>query len=534
VQLRVLTRLGIVLTVALLWGAFFVTPAASAAFPSRNGKIAYARGSTDPDSGDVYSDIWSMNPDGSVKTNLTPDTFQSVEDQPAWSPDGATIAAYRRATGSFGTGTGIFRMDQDGGAPAQILDASDDDQPVWSPDGSRIAFRSVGTSTDIAVMNADGTARVNLTSDTAIDRNPSWSPDGSKIAFERNSEIYVITPDGTGLTNLTNNSAVDGDPDWSPDGSKIAFSSTRGNSDIYVMNADGSGQTNVTHNTTTLLHTQPAWSPDGTKIAFTRGNGGTFRILVMNADGTDQTVLTPETPNAIRNVSPAWQPLAAADFSRYPRPGSATPLQVPLVTSYEACTAPNSQHVTPLSIPACNPPIQESTIATSSSIGKGWGITLFQAQLGNPGTAADEADIRIVGIATDVSYCRETTPTGKCGGGPINDYDAKLLLRATIRITDRLSGAGDLPGTVSDASLDVPLNCTRTANQTLGSRCEVDTTADTLIPNYVREGKSTIISAVEVTVNDEGLDLQGYGDSCPPQCGSGDETTYLRQGLFLP
>ena len=83
--------------------------------------------------------------------------------------------------------------------------------------------------------------------------HPSWSPEGADIAFtstrDGNSEVYVMNADGSAPINLTKHPESDFFPTWSPDGKKLAFVSERdGNREIYVMNADGSNQTRLTEN----------------------------------------------------------------------------------------------------------------------------------------------------------------------------------------------------------------------------------------------------------------------------------------------
>src|SRR2546422_5263788 len=65
-----------------------------------------------------------------------------------------------------------------------------DGDPVWSPDGTRIAFesgREDGTS-DVYLMNADGSNRVQLTRGSTGNLLPAWSPDGAR-SEEHTSEL---------------------------------------------------------------------------------------------------------------------------------------------------------------------------------------------------------------------------------------------------------------------------------------------------------------------------------------------------------
>ena len=141
----------------------------------------------------------------------------------------------------------------------------------WSTDGQKIAFAawSDGTS-DVFVMNPDGSGQERLTSDPSWESGPAWSPAGQKIAFARgfggNAAIYAMNADGSEQRKLTSE-ASGGELAWSPLGNKIAFVSRRdGNAEIYRMNADGSGLRRLTRNT--VRDRNPVWSPDGRRIAF--------------------------------------------------------------------------------------------------------------------------------------------------------------------------------------------------------------------------------------------------------------------------
>jgi Tol biopolymer transport system component len=258
--------------------------------------------------------IWVMNADGSGLSQVSPTEPSPDDFDPSWSPDGSKVAYSRLPLDGPAFGYDIFVMNADGSARTNLTNhPADDREPAWSADGSKIAFRSSRDGhAGIYVMNADGSAVSRLTN--AGDQQPSWSPDGTKLAFESdrdgNGEIYVMNADGSGQTRLTHSVGWDVEPDWSPDGSKIAFASARdGNGDpalyvaeIYVMNADGSAPTRLTNSTGEDSY--PSWSPDGTKIAFWSANGGPYGISVMNADGSNQTVI----PILGNSFSPDWAP----------------------------------------------------------------------------------------------------------------------------------------------------------------------------------------------------------------------------------
>jgi Tol biopolymer transport system component len=98
---------------------------------------------------------------------------------------------------------------------------------------------------------------------------PAWSPDGKRLAFTSqragSSDVWVVDLDGSHLRNLTPHPALDDGTTWSPDGERIVFGSNRAaqsqyGGDLYVMRADG---TDVRPLTSGHKEYGPAWSPDG-------------------------------------------------------------------------------------------------------------------------------------------------------------------------------------------------------------------------------------------------------------------------------
>jgi Tol biopolymer transport system component len=177
--------------------------------------------------GRVIRTVYGRRPDGSIELD------------PSWSPDGRRIAFSRSWSR-----TGIWLINRDGSGLRQFVEGQAFD-PAWSPDGSMLAFTSPGEglqtpeNRSVHTIRADGTARRPILIRGA---NPTWSPDGKKLAFvsvtaARNAEIAIANADGSGRRELTRTAAAEAAPAWSPDGRDIAFERGRERSTIVVVDA---------------------------------------------------------------------------------------------------------------------------------------------------------------------------------------------------------------------------------------------------------------------------------------------------------
>ncbi len=222
--------------------------------------------------------------------------------EPAWSPDGSTIAFVSKRSGN----SDLYTMRADGSGTRRLTSTKDDDgQPSWAPDGKRIVF-SRGSPGRLFVMDASGAGAHRVTNSLADEIEPAWSPDGRWIAYSRRNpgtsirELWLVRPDGSQERRLTKLGGVTQAPSWSPDGRRIAFSAnvSQNRFDIYTVGADGKDVRLVTSRDDSF---EPAWSPDGKTIAFSEA-GAIVAIDVANGD------LRTLTDSKNNDSYPTWNP----------------------------------------------------------------------------------------------------------------------------------------------------------------------------------------------------------------------------------
>lgn len=289
------TVFGVSLTALLALGTIHSAPAQSVARIAFSAPVAVSKRAS-------YTQIFSMNPDGSGAAQLTSAAANS--DNPAWSPNQAYIAFIRtnylmvmRADGS-----GTFPVAQAEGAGVSTVDWSPDGtyhddlytvqvDPAtgavgtpalfapgpsydanWSPDGTKVAFDRHDSSGNSAIIVRDVASGAEYSFSALLAApnswGPSWNPDSTMLAFQANvtvttttrkgtttttkGEAFIAQADGSGLLQVTPSSSAGGDlPTWSPDGTTLAFQ----NGGIYKT-VTGSGVVTFVH-----AGNSPDWAP---------------------------------------------------------------------------------------------------------------------------------------------------------------------------------------------------------------------------------------------------------------------------------
>lgn len=193
----------------------------------------------------------------------------------------------------------IWVIPVNGGEAAQITHraygASD---PAWSPDGQTIAFLATTTPADDPDHKWAPEPLKPVADERIIDRL-RYRFDGRGFFDDRFQQIWTVPAAGGEPTLLTGGDTDSGAIAWSPDGNRIAFVGNRtderhvnGVSAIYIVPARGGEIRPLVE-----LDAQfdaPTWAPDGTRLAFlghldSFTNGLNSRLWTVAAAGGEPT-----------------------------------------------------------------------------------------------------------------------------------------------------------------------------------------------------------------------------------------------------
>ena len=505
--------------------------------------------------GDGFDGI-SLSADGryiawtTYSNNLDPaDTDGSVSDVYVRDLQTNTTTLVDRATGAAGAKADTGSRNPELSADGRYV-AFDSNGTNLSPDDTDTTtdtyIRDLQTNTTVLVSRAAGASGAKGNGTSSV---PSISGDGRYVSFnssatnlsaadpDTTSDVYVrdlqantttLASRATGASGPKGNagSFYDEDHNLSADGRYVSFISNATNldpadaesfpdmyvrdlqTDTTILASRASGPTGASAN---FAAQAPTLSSDGRYAGFMTGSTN------LNPDDTDT-----KGDLYVRDLQGNVTYLESRGSPLYARPKGATPLRASLTIAYQACISPNREHGSPLVTGSCDPPVQSSsylTVGTGDANGqtaKSMGSVRYDAQLGDPATLANEADVKFAFNVTDTRDQND-----------LSDYTGELQVDPSIRITDKFNGASSTePATMVDIRFPVTAPCTATTDATVGSSCSTTTTFNAIVPNAVLEGKRAIWQLGQVQVYDGGSD--GAAST------TADNTLFMDEGIFVP
>src|SRR5215213_9617791 len=299
------------------------------------------------------SAIFTMYPNGSHIRQITHPPEGFSDNSPVWSPDGTKVAFHRRCSLFHCSENRIMVVDVNTGDTRKVTHCNPDNcwpqdsEPAFSPDGKSIAFRR--STMGIFIVGLDGSDPhqvSNVQKRGALefeDFGPAFSPDGKRLVFERSrvadnasptecrgclrgpTAVFVQSLESSGSPEDAHRitpwklNCHDG-PEFSPNGDWVLFSCEIAEGDntstnLYMVHPDGTGLHQLTHwGCCDQTYAGSSFSPEfkgwGDIVAAHRpayGGEGTPDVLRMHIDiehGVQETVNL--TKSKTEEDAPSW------------------------------------------------------------------------------------------------------------------------------------------------------------------------------------------------------------------------------------
>jgi dipeptidyl aminopeptidase/acylaminoacyl peptidase len=280
----------------------------NAALSPDGGRVVFALARLDHEANEFRAHLWMVPVSDGEPRPFTAD--EARDTNPAWSPDGRWIAFLSnrggRRRGRKRAAMQIWVIPSDGGEARQLtFFKAGVSQPAWSPDGRTLAFVSRGASGEIETGEADDELIVREVT------RPKYKFDAMGF-LEGYAHVWTVPAEGGDPSRITEGDYDHDSPAWLPDGREIIFVANRTPEadlsfvrDVWAADAQTRALRQLTRNMGPCV--SPVPSPDGRWAAFVghdfhAKSATNFGVWIVPAAGGEAVNLTAEFDRSVGNA----------------------------------------------------------------------------------------------------------------------------------------------------------------------------------------------------------------------------------------
>lgn len=256
--------------------------------------------------------LWMMSVEGGPPAPFTGD--EARDTNPVWSPDGRWVAFLSNRSGRRrGRRRAVMQLwviPADGGEARQVTAfAAGVSQPAWSPDGKSLAFVTRGTLDRLETSREPGEHDEELIVREITRAKYKFDAMGF---LDGNAHVWSVPLEGGEPARLTDGDFDHDSPVWLPGGREIVvlanrtpqadFSFVR---DLWAVDVQTRAMRQLTHNQGPAV--SPALSPDGRWIAFAghdfhAKSATNFNVWIVSSAGGEAVNLTAAFDRSVGNA----------------------------------------------------------------------------------------------------------------------------------------------------------------------------------------------------------------------------------------